>query len=202
MQAESELPAYCESCGRKTSPGKQFCQYCGRPTSLADQPPASRKIRNNQWTGGFLIVISSIISLISVPILLSFAHHYKELVQAIPLYFLIVYYVDAMDIIAAALAVLGVVALVGGISAVNEGFGVAKHRWLPTIGGIASVFGIAGSVGLAGLILIVLDNRRQDEKFSKDMWPAKWQRPKEEPIDAAGSGSTYEDLSKSPLMRR
>ena len=127
---------------------ERFCQYCGRSNAILDEEPVQWTGEGEAKTGGYLIILSAVLSLISIPVIWGYLDS-LEFNSELMIFSGLATYKDIFAFIAGVLLVLGVLSILGGVSALSVG----NYRWA-FLGGLASVFSVAGALGFAGLMLV------------------------------------------------
>lgn len=148
---ESDLgygDGYCGNCGRRISQRQRFCAHCGRQNGVLDQGPRASGA-GMASLGGWLLLVSAGLSFLSLPLLTSYLDSMDFGSYGILIFSLLSVFQSVFHYIAGTLAVLGVITVFGGVAAIFRG-----SYWWARAGGVASVFSMAGVIGLAGLILI------------------------------------------------
>jgi hypothetical protein len=156
---------YCRSCGRRIPPRDGFCFYCGKPNSILEETSVITGGPGMSKIGGAFLIVSAMFSLISIPIILNIFRNDNLDGNQFD-YFLRIAFSgllsNTVDYVLGALAIFAVISIIGGLSAIVGG----SYTWA-FVGGLASVFSVAGIIGLAGLILITT-SKNDFESSHKD----------------------------------
>ncbi len=133
--------------------------------------------------GGELMLLSALFSLVSIPFVLSVADDSNTSDISVIMQVLFSVSGGLIDAIVVALAILAVISIVGSVSAMAR-----SNYILSLLGGVASVFGIAGPIGLAGLFLVAVSRKefgRRDWVLGSDHADARY----ESSYDKSSSGA-------------
>lgn len=200
MESDSGfVDGYCRSCGRRITQRDRYCAACGRPNSVLDEERPSTLGAGNARTGGLLLILSAVLSLISLPIMKGYLDS-MDLPSYSLVYLGAIYLLrDVFVYVAVFLGIMASVSILGGLAAISGG----SFTWARA-GGITSVFGMSGAIGMAGLILIFASKGefRGQPIAEQGLGPQEPRRPNSPSKRGEYGQPAGDSLQKSILVRR
>jgi len=136
----------CVSCGRDIAWDMNVCPYCGHDFRKPVVAAAAKKDSALPMVGGALIILGAIVY---------FYWAYQMIVVGEAFAGITLGLSNVLTVCGAIIAVLGVIALVGGV------FGLMKrHYMLAVLGGVMAILSL---IGLVGLILVIVSKEAFEE---------------------------------------
>jgi len=147
-----------------------------------------------------LLIISAVLSFVSIPLMINYMDSVDFSSYSSVRFNTFYLFKDIFHYIAGFLVVMGVVAVLGGLTAIFRG-----NFWWARAGGIASVFSLAGAIGFAGLILIYASKNEFKRSLTAEhggLGPQEPRSPGAARAEGEYRGPSEESLRKSLFVGR